>query len=54
MPTYDYHCTKCGNDFSIIEHIATHEASKAKCPSCKSKKVERVFGNVMVKTKKKS
>lgn len=54
MPTYDYRCAECGKDFFVIEHITTHETSTPKCPECESTKVERVFGNVMVKTKKKT
>ncbi len=54
MPIYDYHCLACEKDFFIIEPIAEHDASKPKCPECNSKKVERVIGNVMVKTAKKS
>ena len=54
MPTYDYHCVDCEKDFFVIQHISELGTSQPECPECKSTNVERVFGNVMVKTKKKS
>lgn len=35
MPTYDYHCTKCGHKFSQFQSI-TAPALKD-CPKCKKK-----------------
>jgi putative FmdB family regulatory protein len=38
MPTYEYHCHKCG-EFEVTQRIT--EASLKKCPTCKGK-VERL------------
>ena len=54
MPTYQYRCEKCGKKFEQTETISDHDASKAKCPKCGSKKVSYVPGNVFVVTSKKS
>ncbi len=51
---YEYHCEACNHDFTVSESLSAHEAAKPKCPECKSKKVERVFTAVNVKTSKKS
>jgi putative FmdB family regulatory protein len=54
MPTYQYRCEKCGKKFERIETIAKHEATKPKCPKCRSNKVSFVPGTVYVVTSKKS
>jgi putative FmdB family regulatory protein len=54
MPVYDYHCSKCGHDFQVVERMSEHEKAKPKCPECKSVKVERVLTGAFVKTGKKS
>ena len=44
MPTYAYHCKKCGHHFERMMSLSDHERGKAKpaCPSCKSQSVEQV------------
>jgi putative FmdB family regulatory protein len=54
VPTYQYRCEKCGKSFERTETITEHEAAKAKCPKCDSKKVTQVPGRVHVVTSKKS
>src|SRR5580765_4604015 len=39
MPTYEYACTACGNEFERFESI-TAKPNKA-CPKCNKKKAER-------------
>lgn len=39
MPTYEYACAACGNEFERFESI-TAKPNKA-CPKCKAKKGER-------------
>jgi putative FmdB family regulatory protein len=39
MPTYEYACTNCGNEFERFESI-TAKPDKS-CPQCKKKKAER-------------
>ena len=54
MPTYQYHCDKCGKKFERSETISEHGTSKMNCPKCGSKKVSQIPGNVFVVTSKKS
>jgi putative FmdB family regulatory protein len=54
MPTYPYRCEKCGETFERTETISEHEATRAQCPKCGSKKVAAVPGRVYVITTKKS
>lgn len=42
MPTYDYHCTKCGKKFEQFQRI-TEEPLK-KCPSCGGKPERQIGG----------
>lgn len=41
MPTYDYECTKCGNNFEAFQSISAEPLKK--CPECKGK-VQRLIG----------
>jgi putative FmdB family regulatory protein len=54
MPDYRYHCEKCGEDFSLVMTLKEREERKAKCPSCKSKKVTRKLEPFFAKTSRKS
>lgn len=40
MPTYEYHCEKCGK-FELFQMMS--ERPKRKCPTCKGK-VQRMIG----------
>jgi putative FmdB family regulatory protein len=42
MPTYEYHCTKCGHEFEVF-HSITADPIRV-CPKCSAKKVERKIG----------
>ena len=54
MPTYTYHCEKCGETFERVETMAEHEKAKPKCPKCESKKVTRKPSAFIAKTSRKS
>jgi len=57
MPTYDFRCAACKKSFSATMTWTEFDKKrgKARCPKCgKSKAVEQVLGNVLVKTSKKS
>jgi len=42
MPTYDYECKACGHAFEALQSFS--EPPLTKCPACKKKKLERLFG----------
>jgi putative FmdB family regulatory protein len=42
MPTYDYKCDACGNQFERFQSVTA--APIRKCPSCGKNKVRRLIG----------
>jgi putative FmdB family regulatory protein len=43
MPTYEYHCDACGNDFEEFQSIKA--APIKKCPKCGKNKVRRLISS---------
>ncbi len=41
MPTYEYRCARCGNEFELFQSIT--EKPKSRCPKCRGK-VVRLLG----------
>jgi putative FmdB family regulatory protein len=57
MPTYEFHCDKCGKNFEAVWSLSEYDKQiKAahKCPKCRSTKVVKTISAVQVKTSKKS
>ena len=54
MPTYDYQCQKCQNEFTLILSMSEHEKKKIRCPKCKSTKVKQLISAFTAKTSRKS
>ncbi len=54
MPVYDYRCEKCNKKFSLTLTIAKHDAKKAMCPKCKSKRVKQLPSTFFAVTSSKS
>lgn len=52
MPTYEFKCEKCENEFSKIMSVHEHEKERdrMRCPKCKSKKVKQVMSTFIAKT----
>lgn len=42
MPTYDYHCVKCGHELEIFHSMK--DAPKKKCPKCGKNGLEKKIG----------
>jgi putative FmdB family regulatory protein len=54
MPVYEYICLECKKEFEVVERIAEHGDKRARCPRCRSTRVERHWSSVFVETSKKS
>lgn len=54
MPVYEYVCLNCNKKFSEAMPISEYDPKAAKCPKCRSKRVERRWSTVYVETSKKS
>jgi putative FmdB family regulatory protein len=54
MPTYEYQCETCNNQFLLVLSIAEHEKGKAACPNCQSEQVKQLFSTFIAKTSRKS
>ena len=54
MPTYDYECKKCKQEFSLTMPMGEHAKKKVRCPKCKSENVKQAITSVFVTTSRKS
>ncbi len=54
MPMYEYKYLDCGKEAVVTLSLKDRESGSVVCPSCKSKKMERIFSSVMAKTSRKS
>ncbi len=54
MPTYQYTCEDCQEDFSRVESILEHGRKQVRCPACNSERVTRILMPFFAKTGKKS
>jgi len=54
MPTYDYVCGKCGEQFTRYLSLKEFETEKVTCSKCNSPDVKQQIGNVMIRTSRKS
>ena len=54
MPTYEYKCQKCGEEFTRIMSLKDYETAKLTCPKCGSEEVKQQMSQVMTKTSRKS
>jgi putative FmdB family regulatory protein len=41
MPTYQYECKKCGDEFSLTMAMDEHQKKKVRCPKGKSENVKQ-------------
>ena len=54
MPTYEYRCEDCHEQFTRTERMSQHGDEKPTCPQCKSTKVVPVLSSFYAKTAHKS
>lgn len=55
MPTYEYRCVDCGQEFTAFLSVQEFETRpRPRCPHCESDHVERRYGTFYAKTTKKS
>jgi putative FmdB family regulatory protein len=54
VPIYEFHCRKCGADFTLALTLKEYEKAAAACPECRATDVERAYSTMQVITSKKS
>jgi putative FmdB family regulatory protein len=54
MPTYEYVCNKCGEEFVRVMSISEMESSQVTCPKCQSEDVTQRMSTFISKTSRKS
>ena len=54
MPSYEFLCEKCKNQYSLQLSLAEYEKKKYACPKCKSRKVKQQITTFQTKTSRKS
>jgi putative FmdB family regulatory protein len=54
MPTYEYVCNKCGEQFIRIMSLHEYETGKFPCPKCGSEDVKQQMSTFTPKTSRKS
>ena len=54
MPTYEFYCEKCDEEFSIILSIRQYEKKKVNCPKCNGKQLKQLISSFQTITSKKS
>jgi putative FmdB family regulatory protein len=54
MPQYEFLCSACKKEFSMVLTVSEFEKGKVKCPKCGGKKVEQRLAAFYAITSKKS
>jgi putative FmdB family regulatory protein len=54
MPSYEYLCVQCGEEFIRVMTISERETAKVTCPKCKSENIKQQLSPVITKTSRKS
>jgi putative FmdB family regulatory protein len=54
MPTYEYVCVKCGEQFVRIMSLKEFEAGQVTCPKCNTTEVKQQMSQFIPKTSRKS
>lgn len=54
MPTYEYRCGRCQEDFTVQMSISEHDRGGIKCPRCGEAEVTQQYSTFYAKTSRKS
>jgi putative FmdB family regulatory protein len=54
MPTYEYVCVKCGEQFIRIMSLKEFETGQVTCPKCNTSEVKQQMSQFIPKTSRKS
>ncbi len=54
MSVYEFICRGCRKRFTVEKPISEFNPRAVRCPKCKGKKLDRIWGGVQVHTSKKS
>ncbi len=47
MPTYEFKCTKCGQEFTRFMSLKERDAGQVACPKCNSPEVQQLISKVL-------
>jgi len=45
MPIYEFHCKKCGREFSFLSGV-TRDSAPPRCPACGSRRLQKLVSRV--------
>jgi putative FmdB family regulatory protein len=54
LPVYEFHCGKCGKEFTLVLSVKQYERKEFACPDCKAVEVEQLITSAQVITSRKS
>jgi putative FmdB family regulatory protein len=54
MPTYEFQCTQCQHEFTLIMSISEYARGGHTCPKCGSTGVKQLISTFIAKTSRKS
>jgi len=54
MPTYEYKCEACKEEFTLVMSFSERESAKVTCPKCQSDEVKQLVSTFTPKTSRKS
>jgi putative FmdB family regulatory protein len=54
MPTYEYVCGKCNEEFVRVMSLSEFESGQVTCPKCQSEDVKQQMSTFIPKTSRKS
>ncbi len=54
MPTYEFKCMNCGEEFVLVMSLKEREEAKIRCPKCNGENIKVQLGSFYAKTSKKS
>ncbi len=54
MPTYEYKCEACKEEFMLIMSLSERDKTRVTCPKCRSEEIKQLISAFTSKTSRKS